>query len=201
MQTLIEAAGGRAIVLSATSSAGRFYVEALRRRSRGRWQVHSQWDGRGKEHTTRAWRADETSVLVGTRSYMTGVDAPGRTCSLVIVDRVPRGAANVVDDARVDVLAQDMNEFRARDQVYAVDAAQLLEQAAGRLIRSTSDRGVVAVLDPRLLKKQPVSYPGSTRSIYMGALEHFTSRTARLSVATDYLNSLCADPMDTPKAA
>ncbi|MGC0252678.1 ATP-dependent DNA helicase [Pseudactinotalea sp. Z1748] len=187
MRQLIEANGGSALVLSATAAAGRRYVEELRAHSAGRWQVLSQWDGLSKEIITRTWRDDEPSVLVGTRSYMTGVDAPGRTCSLVIIDRVPRSAGNVVDDARVEVVAQHMNEFRARETVYAGDASQLLAQAAGRLIRSTADTGVVAILDPRLLKKQSVTYPSTTRSIYMRALEHFESKTANLDAALDHL--------------
>ena len=190
MKRLVESAGGRALVLSATAKAGKEYAELLRIASGGRWAVFSQWDGVSKDITTRKWREDETAVLVGTRSYMTGVDAPGSTCSLVIVDRVPRGAGNVVDDARVEVLAEDMSEFRARDLVYAVDAAQLLEQAAGRLIRSMSDAGVVAVLDPRLLKGKSISYPAPTRKIYMHALRFFPEKTARLSNAESFLKEL-----------
>ena len=201
MADLVEASGGRALVLSATAKAGRMYAQELRARAGGRWRVLSQWDGLGKEATTRAWRQEETSVLVGTRSYMTGVDAPGATCQLVIVDRVPRGAANVVDDARVEVLAQEMSEFRARDLVYAVDAAQLLAQAAGRLIRSTSDRGMVAVLDPRLLKTQKVKYPPSTRKIYKDALAHFTSRTASVCTAKSFLASLTSSDTDSAEKA
>ncbi|HLS00370.1 MAG TPA: helicase C-terminal domain-containing protein, partial [Beutenbergiaceae bacterium] len=190
MKRLVEASGGRALVLSATVAAGQQYAHALRTAAAGRWTVYSQWDGVSKDITTSRWREDETSVLVGTRSYMTGVDAPGPTCSLVIIDRVPRGAGNVVDDARVEVLAEESGEFRARDLVYAVDAAQLLEQGAGRLIRSISDSGMVAVLDPRLLKGKDITYPGSTRKIYMNAFRFFSQKTARLATAEDYLRQL-----------
>lgn len=189
MTELLEANGGSALVLSATASSGQRYAQGLRARFAGQFQVLSQWDGLGKEATTAAWKDDVASVLVGTRSYMTGVDAPGRTCSLVIVDRVPRAAGNVVDDARVEVLAEYMNEFKAREAVYAVDAAQLLAQASGRLIRATSDSGLVAVLDPRLLKKQQVSYSSNTRSVYMGSLRNFERKTANLGVATAYLRA------------
>lgn len=202
MRDLIEANGGHAIVLSATSSAGREYATQLRLLARGRWRVYSQWDGMSKEATTNAWRSDATSVLVGTRSYMTGVDAPGRTCSLVIIDRVPRGAGNVVDDARVEVMvAQGKSEHRARDMVYAMDAAQLLEQAAGRLIRSTSDSGMVAILDPRLLKSQDIAYAPTTRKIYMDALRYFPNKTADLSVARDFLLAQGETPGQVAKVA
>lgn len=196
MAELVEANGGRALILSATSAAGKTYAEQLSARAQGRWAVHSQWSGLSKDHITAAWRSDETSVLVGTRSYMTGVDAPGRTCSLVIIDRVPRGAGNVVDDARVEVASQRMNTHRAREIVYAGDAAALLTQAAGRLIRSVEDVGMVAVLDPRLLRKQPVTYGPITRKIYMEALAHFPRRTASLTTALRFLDETTDQTQD-----
>lgn len=120
--------------------------------------------------------------MVGTRSLMTGVDAPGPTCSMVVIDRVPRSPGNPVDDARVeDLMARlECSRHTAARLVYATDAALLLEQAAGRLIRSTSDDGVVAVLDPRLLRGTPVSYPEDTRTLYLSAFARLGERTADL---------------------
>ena len=188
MQDLIEANGGSALVLSSTSRAGQFYASELQRRSEGRFAVYSQWNGMSKAHNTASWKKDVSSVLVGTRSYMTGVDAQGETCSLVIVDRVPRSAGNVVDDARVEVLVKDgVSEFVARNKIYAMDAACLLQQAAGRLIRSVTDGGMVAILDPRLLKGKEISYPASTRKIYLSGLDHFTRRSASHDTAISYL--------------
>lgn len=186
---LIEANAGHGLVLSTTATAGRLYAERLRAHARGRWTVLSQWDGRGKDYTTKAWREDPSSVLVGTRSYMTGVDAPGQTCSLVVVDRIPRDPRNVVDDARAELLAAnaDMREYVASETIYSGDAAQLLEQAVGRLIRSVSDRGLVAVLDPRLLKGNDLSYKEPSRSIYMAALDAFGAKSKSIEQACDYL--------------
>lgn len=188
MIELVTASGGSALILAATSSAGKKYAEALTAASQG-WAVHSQWDGPPVRSIVGAWKADTSAVLVGTRSLMTGVDAPGDTNQLVIVDRVPRAAANPVDDARVEDLMErlGMDEWAARNQVYAVDAALLLEQAAGRMIRSGSDRGLVAVLDPRLLKGSPFSYSEPTRRIYMSALAHFGRKTMDLNQATGFL--------------
>lgn len=156
-----EANRGSALVLAATTAAGKLYTEALRSHAGAGWDVHSQWDGLALRATVEAWRTDHASVLVGTKSLMTGVDAPGGTCSLVIVDRVPRAAGNPVDDARVADIVERLGieRYSADRLVYVADAALLLEQAAGRLIRATTDGGIVAVLDPRLLRVGGLSYP------------------------------------------
>jgi len=180
---LVEANGGSALVLAATTSAGRRYTRALQEASGGRWAVHSQWEG-SQARVVQAWRDDVGSVLVGTRSLMTGVDAPGVTCTLVVVDRVPRAAPNPVDDARRDALAArlSLDRWAADRFVYVADAALLLSQAAGRLVRSGSDRGLVAVLDPRLLKG-PSAYSEPTRRALLEALDRFVTKTTNLDEA------------------
>jgi ATP-dependent DNA helicase DinG len=192
MLALIEASGGSALVLSATAAAGRGYVDALRERFAGRLNVYSQWDGATASAVVGRWREDRTSVLVGTRSLMTGTDAPGQTCRLVVVDRIPRAAANPVDDARTEDLVErlSIDRWAADRLVYVSDAALLLEQAVGRLVRRIDDHGLVAVLDPRLLKVGPLSYPGPTRKAYLDALGAFGVRTPRLERATGYLSGL-----------
>jgi ATP-dependent DNA helicase DinG len=191
---LVDANMGSGLILSASSAAGRAYAEALRRAAGDRWKVYSQWDGPSPRKLVNAWREDETSVLVGTRSLMTGVDAKGRTCSLVSIDRVPRAAGNPVDDARVEALMESMqtDKWSADRFVYVQDAALLLEQAVGRLIRSMEDVGMVAVLDPRFLKNGPVSYPEPTRLIYKKAVERFTSFTTNQDVAEQFLYKISA---------
>lgn len=180
---LVEANGGSALVLAATTSAGRRYAKALQQAAKGRWAVHSQWEG-SQARVVQAWRTDVGSVLVGTRSLMTGVDAPGVTCTLVVVDRVPRAAPNPVDDARRDALGTrlSIDRWAADRYVYVADAALLLSQAAGRLVRASSDRGLVAVLDPRLLKG-PSAYPEPTRKALLGALSRFVTKTTDLKEA------------------
>lgn len=188
---LVNANKGSALVLAATTRAGKLYVEQLRR-SNPKIKVHSQWDGPPLRQLIAAWRDDHSSVMVGTKSLMTGVDAPGTTCSLVIVDRCPRSASNPVDDARVENLCTrlQIGRWEADRMVYVADAALLLEQAAGRLIRSASDRGMVAVLDPRLLPSRlgDFHYPEPTRKAYLTALEHFPNRTSGMDKAIVYLH-------------
>jgi ATP-dependent DNA helicase DinG len=95
------------------------------------------------------FRADPATSLFGTLSLWQGVDVPGDTCRLVIIDRIPFPRPD-------DPLAQARS--RAADaaggngfmSVSAAHAGLLLAQGSGRLIRTLEDRGVVAVLDPRL---------------------------------------------------
>jgi ATP-dependent DNA helicase DinG len=180
MIDMIDANGGSALILSATSAAGQMYAERLAGAARGRWKVRSQWDPMSRSKTIAEWRADRTGVLVGTKSLMTGVDAPGDTCSLVILDRVPRSRNNPVDEARTRTVAEatETDYWSATNATYVSDAATLLEQAAGRLIRSASDRGVFAVLDPRLHPRSGFKMAARDRRTYMAALEAFTQRTS-----------------------
>jgi ATP-dependent DNA helicase DinG len=191
MLRLTEANHGSALILSATSSAGKFYAAQLTRAARGRWKVYSQWDGESVTVITKRWREDHSAVMVGTRSLMTGVDAPGETNTLVIVDRVPRAAGNPVDDARTEMIAAAIggNKWAADQFVYVSDAALLMEQAFGRLIRHQTDSGLVAILDPRLLSVGPFSYPDASRKAYQESFRRFPVKKSVLADATNFLKS------------
>lgn len=195
---LVDAVHGRALILSAKSSSGERYAKELRAAAKGRWKVYSQWDGQSTRYLMSAWRDDEHAVLVGTKSLMTGVDAPGRTCSLVTVDRIPRQAGNPVGDARVEALMEALqtDKWSADRLVYVSEAALLLEQAAGRLIRSMGDVGMFAVLDPRFLKTGPVSYPEMTRRVYKKAVERFLRVTTSHKAAIEFLEELSSGDME-----
>jgi ATP-dependent DNA helicase DinG len=93
--------------------------------------------------------SDARTCLFGTRSFWQGVDTPGSACQLVVIDRIPFGHLDdPLSKARLAAAADSgRNGFL---EVTLPPAAVLLAQGAGRLIRSTGDRGVVAVLDPRL---------------------------------------------------
>ena len=98
----------------------------------------------------RRFTDDPPTCLFGTLSLWQGVDLPGETCQLVIVDRIPFPRP---DDPLMSARARAVerrggNGFMA---VSATHAALLLAQGTGRLIRRTTDRGVVAILDPRLV--------------------------------------------------
>ncbi len=125
-----------------------------------------------------AFAADEDACLVGTLSLWQGVDVPGRTCRLVIIDRIPFPRPDdPVAQARSEAVATaGGNGFMS---VAATHAALLLAQGAGRLIRRAEDRGVVAVLDPRLrtarygsflARSMPPLWPTRNRDVVLGAL-------------------------------
>lgn len=189
---LVEANQGSALVLAAKTSSGKTYVDELRKRL-PQFTVLSQWDGEQSSQLVTKWREDKQSILVGTKSLMTGVDAPGETNTLVIIDRPPRSAKNAIDDARVEAISESMggDKWIADRLVYVSDAALLLDQASGRLIRSISDAGLVAVLDPRLVKHQQAvfTYPEATRSMYMEPLRKFGSKMGDLGQAKAWLAS------------
>jgi ATP-dependent DNA helicase DinG len=146
LEALIRAAGGRTLALFTSRRA----MEAAQARLTERlpWEVLVQ-DSLPRPLLHRAFLDDETSVLLATMGFWQGFDAPGRTCSLVVVDRLPFSRP---DDPQAAARREAATRAR-RNAFAAVDlprAAMLLAQGAGRLIRSADDRGVVAVLDRRL---------------------------------------------------
>jgi len=103
---------------------------------------------------------EERTCLFGTLSLWQGVDVPGPSLQLVIMDRIPfpRPDDPIASARQRAVAARGGNGFMA---VAATQAALLLAQGAGRLLRSATDRGVVAILDPRLATAR---YGGFLRS-------------------------------------
>ncbi len=143
IETLMAAAGGRTLALFTSFSAMREAVERLE--GRLPWKILMQGDG-AKNALLRDFVEDEETSLFATMSFWQGVDAPGRTCSLVIIDRIPFPRPN-------EPVLQARRDRAGKAAFGTIDlprAATLLAQGAGRLIRSSTDRGVVAVLDPRL---------------------------------------------------
>jgi ATP-dependent DNA helicase DinG len=100
----------------------------------------------------RRFRELGNAVLLGTASFWEGVDVPGQALSCVIIDRLPFASpGDPVLAARIEALRRGGgNPFAEHQLPQAVIA---LKQGAGRLIRGSSDRGVLVVCDPRLLRK------------------------------------------------
>lgn len=144
---LVWAAGGRTLGLFASQRNAEAAARWCRAELPGR-TILCQGDAQLSELTRRFVAEPETS-LFGTLSLWQGVDVPGETCQLVIIDKIPFPRPDEpLTRARQDaVAAAGGNGFMA---VAATHAALLLAQGSGRLIRRTTDRGVVAVLDPRL---------------------------------------------------
>jgi ATP-dependent DNA helicase DinG len=145
---LVWAAGGRTLGLFSSRRAAETAAVHVRRSLPG-LTILCQGDAQLPE-LTRRFVQDEQASLFGTLSLWQGVDVPGATCQLVIIDRIPFPRPDEpLTMARQRAVAEaGGNGFMA---VAATQAALLLAQGSGRLIRRLSDRGVVAVLDPRLV--------------------------------------------------
>jgi ATP-dependent DNA helicase DinG len=144
---LLEAAGGRTLGLFSSRRAAEAASEALRERL-PHMPILCQGDGQ-LSHLQAEFVDNPAVSLFGTLSLWQGLDVPGDTCQLVIIDRVPFPRP---DDPLMSARARAAeraggNGFMA---VSATHAALLLAQGTGRLIRTQSDRGVVAILDPRV---------------------------------------------------
>ncbi|GAA4733157.1 ATP-dependent DNA helicase [Isoptericola chiayiensis] len=156
---LVEAAGGRTLGLFSSRRAATAAAEAMRERL----DVPVLCQGDDQLPTlVREFADDPSTCLFGTLSLWQGVDVPGDACRLVIIDRIPFPRP---DDPVRSARARAVEEAGGNGfmQVAATHAALLLAQGAGRLIRSTTDRGVVAVLDPRLVTARYGSF--LTRSL------------------------------------
>ncbi|WP_172506031.1 ATP-dependent DNA helicase [Rhodococcus gordoniae] len=143
---LVTAAEGRTLGLFSSMRAAKAATEALRER------LDTPILCQGDDATgalVEKFAADEATSLFGTLSLWQGVDVPGPSLSLVIIDRIPfpRPDDPLLVARQRAVEARGGNGFMA---VAANHAALLLAQGVGRLLRSTDDRGVVAVLDSRL---------------------------------------------------
>jgi ATP-dependent DNA helicase DinG len=145
---LVDAADGRALGLFSSRRAAEAAAEAVRERL-PHLTTLAQGDAQLPE-LARQFVDDPHTCLFGTLSLWQGLDVPGTTCQLVLIDRIPFPRP---DDPLMSARqkAADRAGGNGFMQVAATHAALLLAQGAGRLIRTTSDRGVVAVLDPRLV--------------------------------------------------
>ena len=156
---LIAAAGGRTLALFSSwrgvERAAEHLAETLPDRLLDRQivpldvPVLVQKRGDSVADLVARFAGDPRSVLLGTLSLWQGVDVPGESCHLVVIDRIPFPRP---DDPLVAARSRFAEEHGGNGftAVSVPRAALLLAQGVGRLIRSSTDRGVVAVLDPRL---------------------------------------------------
>ncbi|CAB4945048.1 MAG: ATP-dependent helicase [Actinobacteria bacterium] len=152
---LVDAAGGRTLALFSSWRAVERASERLRVWLAGRTgdkKITLLVAKRGEpvSDLVREFAADPRAVLLGTMALWQGVDVPGQSCTLVVIDRIPfpRPDDPVMSARAAAADAEGSNGFMT---VSVPRAALLLAQGSGRLIRSSSDRGVVALLDPRLV--------------------------------------------------
>ena len=146
LRELIAAAGGRTLGLFSSMRAARQATEELR------GVIEQPLLCQGDDATAqlvRQFAEDEATCLFGTLSLWQGVDVPGAALQLVVIDRIPfpRPDDPLASARQRAVAARGGNGFMT---VAAAHAGLLLAQGAGRLLRTMEDRGMVAVLDPRL---------------------------------------------------
>ena len=144
--SLVGAAGGRALVLCTSWRSVHDFAAVLRDRTSH--VILAQGDEPVPRLVAR-FAEDETSCLVATRAFWMGLDVPGPACVLVVIDRLPFARP----DEPLEQARREAAERAGGNGFLDVDlpnAALVLAQGAGRLIRRKDDHGVVAVLDRRL---------------------------------------------------
>jgi ATP-dependent DNA helicase DinG len=143
--SLVEAARGRALVLCTSWRAVESFAAALAQLP---YELLVQGDDVPARLAAR-FRDEVASVLVATRTFFEGFDVPGESLSLLVLDRLPfpRPDDPLLSERGRRVEAAGASRF---SEVWLPAAAVSLQQALGRLVRSETDRGVMAVLDRRL---------------------------------------------------
>lgn len=173
---LVAASGGGALGLFSSKRGAELAAEYVRERTDLNILLQGESSLRA---LVKEFVEDTNSCLFGTMSLWQGVDAPGDSCRLVIMDRIPFPRPDdPLSQARSRAVAQNGgNGFMA---VSATHAAVRMAQGAGRLVRSVNDRGVVAVLDSRiatqrygsyLVKTLPPFWATQNKNVVLGALE------------------------------
>lgn len=152
MADLVAAADGGALILFTSTSAMREAYDALSHRfKRSGWHPMVQGGGVDNRTLGQQFQRDRHSVLFATRSFMTGVDFAGDTCRLVVIDKMPFPVPDEpVFKARCAAVDARFGEKASFRRVSIPEMSLVLVQAFGRLIRTVDDRGVVAILDPRM---------------------------------------------------
>ena len=151
---LIDAAGGRTLALFSSWRGVEMADEHLRRvLAELPISIITQKRGDSVGSLVERFADDPTSILLGTMSLWQGVDVPGPSCTLVAIDRIPfpRPDEPVMSARAAQADAGGGSGFM---QISLPRAALLLAQGTGRLIRSVEDRGVVAILDSRIVNKR-----------------------------------------------
>lgn len=149
MRELLTASDGRALLLFTSYAEMRNAYDSISPLIPHTCMMQGQDDNKV---LAERFKEDIHSVLFATRSFMTGFDVQGESLSLVVVNKMPFPVpTEALTEARTEAIeARGGNSFRD----YSIPVMTLvLKQAFGRLIRHRNDRGVVAILDPRLVKK------------------------------------------------
>ncbi len=148
--TTAKATGGRMLVLFTSYAALKKTAQAITGPlAREDIFVFEQGEGASPNALLESFKSTERAVLLGTRSFWEGVDVPGDSLSVVVITKLPFGVpSDPIIAARSELYEDSFNEY------YLPESILKFRQGFGRLIRSASDRGIVAILDRRVLTKQ-----------------------------------------------
>lgn len=150
VKDLIEISKGGALILCTTTKETSDTYTYLLNELGDRYTILSADDKKwkSKNELVSAFRDDVDSVLVGTRGFFQGLDVQGDSLRLLCLNKLPFGSPGVVSKRKSEIAeAKGLDAFRT---TAVVPTTMMLLQAMGRLIRHTSDKGVVAIFDNRL---------------------------------------------------
>ncbi|MBL8050653.1 MAG: DEAD/DEAH box helicase family protein [Anaerolineales bacterium] len=145
-----KATGGRMLVLFTSYAALKKTSQAIMGPlAREDIFVFEQGEGTSPSALLESFKSTDRAVLLGTRSFWEGVDVPGDSLSVVVITKLPfEVPSDPIISARSELYEDSFHEY------YLPEAILKFRQGFGRLIRTASDRGVVAILDRRVLTKQ-----------------------------------------------
>ncbi|MDY6795540.1 MAG: helicase C-terminal domain-containing protein [Actinomycetota bacterium] len=180
VEEALVASGGKALVLLTSHRQVEYLDSHLRPRLEQRGMCClRQRRGVPNALLLERFRSDRDSVLLATEAFWEGVDVPGESLSAVIVVKLPfRHPADPVVAGRME--HQDRRGVGGWRSYYVPLAVTLFRQGIGRLLRRSSDTGVIVVLDPRFLTR---SYSGSFRAVLPGGLRMETVKSDGLADA------------------
>jgi len=147
---LAQASGGRMLALFTSYAQLKRCSQAISGALRMQEiQVYEQGEGASPAALLEAFKANPRAVLLGTRSFWEGVDLPGEGLSVVAITKLPfEVPSDPIVAARSETFEDPFGQYQVPEAILK------FRQGFGRLIRSASDRGVVAILDRRVLTKQ-----------------------------------------------
>lgn len=181
--SLVQISNGRSLILFTAKKELEFASKALHLmqiNNKFPYKILVQENGNNKQKLLDEFKSDTHSVLLGLKSFFVGIDVPGEALSQVIICKFPLAKFSIECRMRMSVWAK--KEF---PRWYERESLTTLAQAAGRLIRTTDDRGVISLLDFRVIN--PAEKVHQTAKLGLNSLGSPITRD--INVVNQFLNS------------